>query len=320
MPENAVSTLKLARLPSSDVEAYAQRDLAPALPAFPGGGSTPLGRQSRSNLTFLPQQTGLPGEVGSAGQQKESRGAAAVAAVLGRSTVPDNGLGPGGVYEGPVNRWWEKGDQKVPYSGGLAIGTQVRLHSLAREPTWNGAEGEVENFDRKSGLVRVLMPDGRVKCVNAENAEPIDELGRTRSVAMSHKAAKARESRTVAGFPGESLTPTATARGRERHSGGPPLPQLPNVLPGPEGAMNASRRSSGNNGGMAVGPNNWGDAPRGPGATGTMRRSENSAFRRNSREDAMLEDVQSQLDSITTRLGRNPQRSGRDRHISGMLA
>jgi len=38
----------------------------------------------------------------------EDRAAAAVAAVLGRATPGAGGaLGPGGVYEGPVNRWWE---------------------------------------------------------------------------------------------------------------------------------------------------------------------------------------------------------------------
>merc|ERR1711920_667630 len=280
-----------------------------------------MGRQARSNLTILPQSTGLPGEVGSAGQHREGRSVAAVASVLGRSTVPDT-LGPGGVYEGPLNPWWEKAPKKVVNLNGLEIGGQVRLHSLAREPTWNGAEGEIENLDRKSGLMQVRMPDGRLKCISVENAEPIDEMGRTRSVVMAHKAARAQGARTVPiGFPGE---------GREQLSSGPPLPTLPNELlgsevpaalsdPRPRNTMSASWRSkdgcvsdsfTGGN------PNNWGPAPRHIGSTSVH----GNARRIGSKEDGMLEDVQAQLNSMTTRLSRNPPRLGREHQSSGMLA
>ena len=47
---------------------------------------------------------------------------------------------------------------------------RVRVHSLLRAPEHNGAEGEVVDFDPRSGRWRVrLQPDGRELALRAGN-------------------------------------------------------------------------------------------------------------------------------------------------------
>ena len=49
-----------------------------------------------------------------------------------------------------------RGDDGAP-----SVGARVKLHSLLRTPEHNGAEGEVVEFDARTGRWRIrLAPDG----------------------------------------------------------------------------------------------------------------------------------------------------------------
>lgn len=77
-----------------------------------------------------------------------------------------------GIYEGPVERWWEEGSRAVSASPGSftwQVGDQVRLCGLGPKSTLNGALGVVELHSQ--GLVHVRLPDGRLKTIRQENCE-----------------------------------------------------------------------------------------------------------------------------------------------------
>jgi len=112
----------------------------------------------------------------------QDRAANDVASILGRAPVPE--LGPGGVYEGPLNPWWESGGGSgggagVDANGGgggavsssLQVGSRVRLRNMHEEPTWNGIEGNVLDVSSRMGLLTIELPDGCTRSVRPEQCE-----------------------------------------------------------------------------------------------------------------------------------------------------
>eukprot|EP00444_Apocalathium_aciculiferum_P016156 CAMPEP_0183457216 /NCGR_PEP_ID=MMETSP0370-20130417/130802_1 /TAXON_ID=268820 /ORGANISM="Peridinium aciculiferum, Strain PAER-2" /LENGTH=56 /DNA_ID=CAMNT_0025648925 /DNA_START=21 /DNA_END=187 /DNA_ORIENTATION=+ len=45
---------------------------------------------------------------------------------------------------------------------------------MTQDPSWNGAEGEIEDVSSRTGLFQIRLPDGRVKSVRAECCELAD--------------------------------------------------------------------------------------------------------------------------------------------------
>mmetsp|Transcript_1228 Transcript_1228/g.3347 ORF Transcript_1228/g.3347 Transcript_1228/m.3347 type:complete len:727 (+) Transcript_1228:77-2257(+) len=131
---------------------------------------------------------------------EEDKAAAAVAAMLGGppGPAPQSILGPGGVYEGPVHRWWE--GSQAQRGGELAVGEAVTLRGMAKDPTWDGAEGEIEGIDERTGFIFVRLADGRMKTVRAENC----------AVAGRPSAAPSRAA------PSRAAGPRAAAHGGDR--------------------------------------------------------------------------------------------------------
>lgn len=103
----------------------------------------------------------------SAFAEPDDRGAAGVAAVLGRTAVSHIAKD---TYEGPVKPWWheeEGSDEEERFWDG----TEVRVVGLTSQPTWNGAVGIIAGYDESRGVYAVEMDDGRVKSVRANNLE-----------------------------------------------------------------------------------------------------------------------------------------------------
>lgn len=129
-----------------------------------GGGVPGFGRPPPSG-TMTPQ-SGTSASLQSVRRDDpfEDRGAAGVAAVLGRSAAP----GHRG-YEGPLNPWW--GDERDEPQERFHDGSQVRVCGLTSQPTWNGAEGVVTGYDPGRDVYAVQMEDGRIKSVRPANLE-----------------------------------------------------------------------------------------------------------------------------------------------------
>lgn len=208
-----------AMLPSTIAQSPPQ-GLAPTVP--------PRGASSRS-LAFSDQPMVLPRKaspftIPTAPAHGEDRAANAVAAVLGRSSVPE--LGPGGVYEGPLTPWWENGVGGGSSSGSsaLQVGSRVRLRSMTQDPSWNGAEGEIEDVSSRTGLFQIRLPDGRVKSVRAECCELADRPASWGAGARGGRSAQqppAGASRpgthsggAAAGAKGAASTPSPSAAAR----------------------------------------------------------------------------------------------------------
>jgi len=70
----------------------------------------------------------------------------------------------------------------------LEVGTEVRLQGLVTEPTWNGADGIVDDFDERTKIVQVRLDDGRLKAVLSRNCEVRARRPRERPLEALHKA------------------------------------------------------------------------------------------------------------------------------------
>jgi len=192
------------RLDVCDGATVPQPSLMGQVPSPSGGSSGVVGTLPRrgtsgGSLAFceptIPQRR-------SDGCHGSDRSASAVAAVLGRSTVPD--VGPGGVYEGPLNRWWDAPKVGPGSVSGLEVGTRVRLRGFTHEPSWNGAEGEIDDISKNTGQLQIRLPDGRVKAARAENCELAD---RPRSRSSPSSAAGLRAAAAAAAPRGSGASP-----------------------------------------------------------------------------------------------------------------
>lgn len=116
----------------------------------------------------------LRGAANARSSDRKGRAAMEVAAALGKS------------FETAVTPWCPED------SAHFTEGLEVRIVGLDTEPTWDGAEGEIESYDAGSGMVRIAFEDGRTKSVHRNNCEPAARMPR-KQASGSNKAAPRAE-------------------------------------------------------------------------------------------------------------------------------